>query len=100
MSEWNYTQCAKPFETVEQAREYMVSRNFAGQILLRDHGGYTAVCPTYPEGYYPDAVSVETITIDGSPSSEEARHLVEPGEDSAKCCASGPVSVNLTARTD
>ena len=99
MSEWNYTQCAKPFETVEQAREYMVSRNFAGQILLRNHGGYTAVCPTYPEGYYPDAISVEAITIDELPASEEVSHLVEPGEDSAECCAPGPVSVELTNRT-
>lgn len=61
MSEWNYTQCAKPFNSQAEAREFMTSRNFAGHILKREHGGYTAVCPTYPEGYYPDAVAVETV---------------------------------------
>jgi hypothetical protein len=61
MSEWNYTKCAKPFESQEEAREFMVSKNFAGHILRRANGGYTAVCPTYPEGYYPDAVAVETV---------------------------------------
>lgn len=61
MSEWNYTKCAKPFSTHEEAREFMVTRGFAGHILKRDHGGFTAVCPTYPEGYYPDAVVVESV---------------------------------------
>lgn len=61
MSEWNYTKCAKPFASQEEAKAFMLEREFAGQILLRENGGYTAVCPTYPEGYYPDAVSVETI---------------------------------------
>jgi hypothetical protein len=64
MSEWNYTQCAKPFSSVEEAREYMISRGFEGHILARDNGGYTAVCPTYPEGFYPDAVPVDTVTLD------------------------------------
>ena len=63
MSEWNYTKCAKPFESQEEAREFMVSKNFEGQILKRASGGYTAVCPTYPEGYYPDAVAVETVEL-------------------------------------
>jgi hypothetical protein len=39
----------------------MVTRGFGGHILKRDHGGFTAVCPTYPEGYYPDAVVVESV---------------------------------------
>ena len=59
MSEWNYTKCAKPFESLEQAREFMVNKDFAGHILKRDVG-YAAVCPTYPDGYYPDAVLVES----------------------------------------
>ena len=63
MSEWNYTKCAKPFSSIEQAREYMLSRGFEGQILSRESGGYTAVCPTYPDGYYPDATPVETVTL-------------------------------------
>jgi hypothetical protein len=36
MSEWNYTQCAKPFSSVEEARGYMISRGFEGHILARD----------------------------------------------------------------
>ena len=30
MSEWNYTKCAKPFTSVDEAREYMMSRGFEG----------------------------------------------------------------------
>ena len=54
MSEWNYNRCSKPFESVEEALEFMQARKFAGQVLKRTNG-YTAVCSTYPEGYYPDA---------------------------------------------
>ena len=57
MSEWNYTKCSKPFETVEDALEFMVSNSFDGQVLERTEG-YAAVCPTYPEGFYPDAKPV------------------------------------------
>ncbi len=57
MSEWNYTKCSKPFETVEDALEFMVSNSFDGQVLERTEG-YSAVCPTYPEGFYPDAKPV------------------------------------------
>ncbi len=57
MSEWNYTKCAKPFETEEAALKYMEEKDFAGFVLRRDNG-YTAVCPTYPDGFYPDAVMV------------------------------------------
>jgi hypothetical protein len=60
MSEWNYTKCSKPFVSEEEAREHMLARDFAGWILKRD-SGYAAVCPTYPEGYYPDAVVVAEI---------------------------------------
>ena len=60
MSEWNYTKCAKPFETEEAAREFMRQKDFAGHILKRDQG-YAAVCPTYPDGYYPDAVLVDSF---------------------------------------
>jgi len=91
MSEWNYTKCAKPFGSQEEARAFMIERNFAGQILLRDNGGYTAVCPTYPEGYYPDAIPVETIdeSMLGAPASSE--HLVGSITDSVDntddvCC--------------
>jgi hypothetical protein len=60
MSEWNYTKCSKPFNSEEEAREHMLARDFAGWILKRENG-YAAVCPTYPEGYYPDAVVVVEI---------------------------------------
>jgi hypothetical protein len=60
MSEWNYTKCAKPFESETDALEYMKSKDLAGYVLKRDLG-YTAVCPTYPEGFYPDAVLVSEI---------------------------------------
>jgi len=38
----------------------MESKDFAGYILQRE-AGFTAVCPTYPEGYYPDATKVAEI---------------------------------------
>ena len=60
MSEWNYTKCSKPFESEAEAIEYMKSRDFAGWVLKRD-SGYAAVCPTYPEGYYPDAIVVAEL---------------------------------------
>lgn len=59
MSEWNYTKCAKPFESIEAAEAFMEEKDFAGHILKRDNG-YAAVCPTYPEGFYPDAVLVKS----------------------------------------
>lgn len=59
MSEWNYTKCAKPFESVEAARTFMIEKDFAGHILKRE-AGYSAVCPTYPNGYYPDAILIES----------------------------------------
>jgi hypothetical protein len=60
MSEWNYTKCAKPFDSAQSAKEYLLAKDFAGHILQRENG-YSAVCPTYPEGYYPDAVLVESV---------------------------------------
>lgn len=57
MSEWNYTKCSKPFESVDKALEYMITNSFDGQVLKRAEG-YSAVCPTYPEGFYPDATPV------------------------------------------
>lgn len=90
MSEWNYTQCAKPFASQDDAREFMLNKGFAGQILLRDHGGYTAVCPTYPEGYYPDAVSVETIDEEALAAPSQSDHL-----NDTECCA-GPQEVAIS----
>lgn len=64
MSEFNYTKCAKPFTSQEEARNFMLSRKLLGSILIREDGTYTAVCPTYPNGYYPDAKKVEEITAE------------------------------------
>lgn len=90
MSEWNYTKCAKPFSSQDEAREFMVSRGFGGHILKRDHGGFTAVCPTYPEGYYPDAVVVESVdeakdTSTISPNASLTLPVVDVSETG--CCA-------------
>ena len=60
MSEWNYTKCSKPFESQAEAETYMREKDFAGYVLKR-LDGFTAVCPTYPEGYYPDAVKVAEV---------------------------------------
>ena len=94
MSEWNYTKCSKPFESIEQAKNFMLQRQFAGQILRRDHGGYTAVCPTYPEGYYPDAISVMTITESDFTDGASDGHLVDDGD-----CCHGPQSVTIGGRS-
>lgn len=61
MSDWNYTSCAKPFESVEEATDFMCAKKWDGMILLREDGSYTAVCPTYPDGFYKDAVFVKDI---------------------------------------
>jgi hypothetical protein len=80
MSEWNYTKCAKPFTSVEEAREYLTGKDFAGWILKRDNG-YSAVCPTYPEGFYPDATVVEEVNN----SKNEMGTAV--ATESASCCS-------------
>ena len=61
MSEWNYTKCSKPFLSGQEALDYMVENNYEGQVLKREDGTFTAVCLTYPEGYYPDAVVVSEV---------------------------------------
>ena len=81
MSEWNYTKCAKPFETLEQARQFMDEKDFAGYILKREIG-YAAVCPTYPEGYYQDAVLVESREN----SRGELSKTLLPISSSSSCC--------------
>lgn len=60
MSEWNYTECARPFESKEEALMFMINRDLAGFVLERTVG-FTAVCPTYPEGFYADAKVVASL---------------------------------------
>jgi hypothetical protein len=61
MSEWNYTSCSKPFGSVEEATDFICGKKYDGMILLREDGSYIAVCPTYPEGFYKDAVLVKEL---------------------------------------
>ncbi|MDP7007089.1 MAG: hypothetical protein QGG57_02725 [Candidatus Poseidoniia archaeon] len=82
MSEWNYTSCSKPFDSVEEALEFMQARKFSGQVLKRTEE-YTAVCPTYPEGYYPDAVSVASYAPESG-----VTLAADEGEATADCCGS------------
>ena len=81
MSDWNYIECARPFETEEAAIAYMRERDFAGYVLKRDHG-FTAVCPTYPEGYYPDAKILTEIEN----SKLELRAAKRSLPQSSSCC--------------
>lgn len=80
MSDWNYTKCAKPFESEEAALTYMKERDFAGYVLKREQG-FTAVCPTYPEGYYPDASVVAEIE-----NSKNELKAVKRSLPMASCC--------------
>ena len=80
MSEWNYTKCTKPFETESDAVEYMESRDLAGYVLKRETG-YSAVCPTYPDGFYSDAIVISEIEN----SKAELKKAREPLSGS-KCC--------------
>ena len=84
MSEFNYTKCSKPFTSQDEARDFMVARGFGGSILARADGTFTAVCPTYPDGYYPDAVVVETVAE--AATVPAAATLPVPDDDEA-CCA-------------
>lgn len=82
MSEWNYTKCAKPFESLEAARTFMLEKDFAGHILKRETG-YSAVCPTYPKGYYPDAELIESRDN----SAGELLEWNDSLEASSSCCS-------------
>lgn len=60
--------CTKAFESVDEARDFMLSKDYDGHVLLRGDGTYTAVCPTYPDGFYPDATIVATVEAVSSDS--------------------------------
>lgn len=55
--------CTKAFASVDEARDFMLAKDYDGHVLLRGDGTYTAVCPTYPDGFYPDATIVATVGI-------------------------------------
>ena len=79
MSEFNYTKCTKPFESLEAARSYMEAKDYAGFILSRE-SGFSAVCPAYPEGFYPD----EEVVLEVENSLGELAAQVSSKESS--CC--------------
>ena len=97
MSEWNYTKCSKPFESVDEALEYMITNSFDGQVLKRTEG-YSAVCPTYPEGFYPDATPVAEYSpkIGVIADASLFGTIMTSGlTEEADCC---PIPVVLTTR--
>jgi len=79
MSEWNYTKCAKPFQSEAEAEVFMSERDFAGYLLKRADG-YAAVCPTYPDGYYADAVVVREV------ENKAGELAAAKAEASISCC--------------
>ena len=62
MNQWNVSKCAVSFNSVDDAMNYMCSHKYDGLILERDDGTFSAVCPEYPEGFYPDAKTVKEVT--------------------------------------
>ena len=97
MSEWNYTKCSKPFNSIKEALDYMITNSFDGQVLERSNG-YSAVCPTYPEGFYPDAVPVAEYSPELGVVTDKKLFgviMVNPGEDDedSSCC---PIPVSMT----
>jgi hypothetical protein len=92
MSEFNYTKCSKPFTSQDEARDFMRARSFDGWILRRADGTYTAVCPEYPDGFYPDAVVVEAFPAGAVPEGPSAAAPVADAgfplaTDDGACCA-------------
>ena len=84
MSDWNYTKCSKPFETLDGALDFMVSHSFDGQVLKRNEG-YSAVCPTYPDGFYSDATPVAAYSPKtGIIKDEELFHIVMELDENGK----------------
>ena len=95
MSEWNYTKCSKLFESIDEALEYMITNSFDGQVLQRTEG-YSAVCPTYPEGFYPDATPVAVYSPEAGVMTNASLFgtimTPEKAEENADCC---PVAVEV-----
>ena len=60
-NDWDISRCSKPFCCKEDAEEYIQAKNFEGMVLELNDGSIQAVCPTYPEGFYPQAKVLSTI---------------------------------------
>lgn len=71
----------------------MRARDFEGWILARADGTFTAVCPTYPDGYHPDAVVVEAIPEGSMPMAPSSAGAAPPARSQdvdptdEACCA-------------
>ncbi len=61
----------------------MIKNDFAGHVLKRNNG-YAAVCPAYPDGYYPDAVLVLSRDNEKRELSSTAKQL--PISSDSDCC--------------
>ena len=59
--DWIVERCSKPFESQEDAATYMKEKKFDGMVLKLEDGSIQAVCPTYPDGYYPNAEVLEEV---------------------------------------
>ena len=97
MSEWNYTKCSKPFNSIKEALDYMITNSFDGQVLERSNG-YSAVCPTYPEGCSPDAFPVAEYSAELGVVTDKKLFgviMVNPEDDDedSSCC---PIPVSVT----
>lgn len=62
--DWIVERCSKPFESQEDAAIYMKEKKFDGMVLKLEDGSIQAVCPTYPDGYYPNAEILEEVKSD------------------------------------
>lgn len=64
IEEWVVERCSKPFESKNDAVSYMKEKKFDGMVLKLEDGSIQAVCPTYPDGYYPNAEILEEVDTD------------------------------------
>jgi len=62
--EWVVESCSKPFESQEDASVYMKEKKFDGMVIKLEDCSIQAVCPTYPDGYYPNAEILEVVNSD------------------------------------
>ena len=62
--DWIVERCSKPFESKNDAVTYMNDKKLDGMVLKLEDGSIQAVCPTYPDGYYPNAEILEEVNSD------------------------------------
>ena len=77
ITNWNVSKCAESFDSYEESLSYMSSHSFDGMILEREDGTFSAVCPTYPDGFYPDAKIIKKVSY----SESQDACCPEPNQD-------------------